>query len=200
MRYTVTALLFSSAAASRSYLYYPSTDVWWTNETIYPQSNATTVAALSALCDATPNCIGFNAVSFDANHPCAPKSPPRKKPPLTLTLHPLNPNQTEWLVEAGLPVPCSRHRGPLARCARSAAAGAHVSVAPAAVGGSGRRHPPSGVPGLHIFAGRRRRTHPRAHRRVCALPGCIFPPRAAPTRARRRVRPPGHDRGWRRAA
>ena len=46
-------------SALRSYLYFPSSDVWWTNETLFPESNAT-MAALSAQCDATPSCIGFN--------------------------------------------------------------------------------------------------------------------------------------------
>jgi acyl-CoA reductase-like NAD-dependent aldehyde dehydrogenase len=34
-------------------------------------------------------------VSCHANHPCAPKTPPRKKQTRTRTLHPLNPTKTD---------------------------------------------------------------------------------------------------------
>jgi hexosaminidase len=54
------SLLLLPTLATRSYLYYPSTDVSFVNETIFPQSNATTVASLSSACDATPGCLGFN--------------------------------------------------------------------------------------------------------------------------------------------
>jgi len=58
-RAALSVFLFRTAVA-RSYLYYPSSDIWWTNETIFPESSNRTVAALSAQCDATPGCLGFN--------------------------------------------------------------------------------------------------------------------------------------------
>jgi hypothetical protein len=38
--------------------------------------------------------VEYGNVSFDANHPCAPATPPRKKHTLTRTLHPLNPTKS----------------------------------------------------------------------------------------------------------
>lgn len=52
--------IIPTCAAPRSYLYYPSSDVMSTSETLY-QADTTSVPALSALCDATPECVGFNA-------------------------------------------------------------------------------------------------------------------------------------------
>jgi hexosaminidase len=46
--------------SARSYLYFPSSDVMSTRETIFPQANSTDLATLSLICDATPGCIGFN--------------------------------------------------------------------------------------------------------------------------------------------
>lgn len=62
MRATVFAhlLLLLVPAYSREYLYFPSSDVAFVNETIFPQSNESTLEALSAACDATPGCLGFN--------------------------------------------------------------------------------------------------------------------------------------------
>ena len=60
-----TLLLFASAlsgvASARTYLYFPSSDVMSTNETIFPVANTTIVSQLSSICDATPGCIGFNS-------------------------------------------------------------------------------------------------------------------------------------------
>ena len=47
-------------AAGREFLYFPQSDVMSVAETIFPQSSARGVTALSAACDATPSCIGFN--------------------------------------------------------------------------------------------------------------------------------------------
>ena len=58
LRAALSVLILRSALA-RSYLYFPSSDVWATNETIFPESTNRTVAALSAQCDATPGCVGF---------------------------------------------------------------------------------------------------------------------------------------------
>jgi hexosaminidase len=47
-------------ATPRTYLYFPSSDVMGTNETIFPCANTTDITQLSEICDATPDCIGFN--------------------------------------------------------------------------------------------------------------------------------------------
>ena len=63
-RRTIALLLTAAASsANRTWLYYPSTDVIWDNETIFPQSNDTTqdIDALKALCNADPSCVGFNS-------------------------------------------------------------------------------------------------------------------------------------------
>lgn len=39
----------------------PSSDVVWTNETIFPVANTTDIEALKALCNAEPTCVGFNS-------------------------------------------------------------------------------------------------------------------------------------------
>ncbi len=49
-----------SISATRQYLYYPSSDVSSTNETLYPESSFRNYSALASLCDITPECIGFN--------------------------------------------------------------------------------------------------------------------------------------------
>jgi hypothetical protein len=54
-------LLSLPAGHLAAYLRYPSSDILWTNETIFPQSTLNNVTALSSLCDATPGCLGFNA-------------------------------------------------------------------------------------------------------------------------------------------
>ena len=56
----LSAATATNTAAARSYLYYPSSDVSSTTETIFPQTPFSNFSALSALCDATPHCIGFN--------------------------------------------------------------------------------------------------------------------------------------------
>lgn len=46
--------------SGRTYLYYPNSDVMSTSETIFPESGLKNVTLLMALCDATPECVGFN--------------------------------------------------------------------------------------------------------------------------------------------
>jgi hexosaminidase len=61
---TSTTSHTSTSSGPRTYLYFPSSDVMSTEETIFPQAPANltnNVPALSALCDATPTCIGFNS-------------------------------------------------------------------------------------------------------------------------------------------
>jgi hypothetical protein len=54
-------LSVSMTFGGRNWLYYPSSDVLSTSETIFPQTNVTDIPSLQALCDATPTCIGFNS-------------------------------------------------------------------------------------------------------------------------------------------
>ena len=49
------------ATPPRSYLYFPSSDVMSTAETIFPQSNKTSISDIALVCDSTPGCIGFNS-------------------------------------------------------------------------------------------------------------------------------------------
>lgn len=85
------ALLLAPLRAARTYLYFPSSDVLSTTETI-AQANTTSVSALSAICDATPSCLGFNANGWLKNgttslapftvdlYVVAPDPPPRAPP------------------------------------------------------------------------------------------------------------------------
>jgi hexosaminidase len=49
------------SADPRTYLYFPSSDVMSTEETIFPQCNQTSTADIAKVCDETPGCIGFNS-------------------------------------------------------------------------------------------------------------------------------------------
>ena len=57
----------SEAAAPRTYLYFPNSDIMSVNETIFPESALRDVAALSAACDALPGCVGFNSNGWFKN-------------------------------------------------------------------------------------------------------------------------------------
>ena len=59
--FLIAISLLGLVASQKTWLYYPSSDVLWVNETIFPEANTTNITALKEVCDATPSCIGFNS-------------------------------------------------------------------------------------------------------------------------------------------
>ena len=154
-------LLFAAAAASaapRTYLYYPSSDVASTQETLFPQAGTTNTTELASLCDSTPTCIGFNSNGWlkNGSTSLAPQPvdlylaapTPAPAPPLPLWPYPrsLSSGATTLPVSAALQLlpsaPCADLEAALARFAATSLSRAAAPPAPSP--------PPNLLTALHV--------------------------------------------------